>query len=769
MWSSIKRLLTAPTFPDKEKTRAARWINFIALVLITLIVGDSIGIILGILDQNALAQILITNAIALVASLLVLGLMRRGHVTIAAFILLAMLFAALTYMNAFVFQSIRTPNIMTYFVLIPLAGLLAGRRNMNILAVICVLTISIIFYLEWKNILTPNVSGRSIFDDLVVLFFTIALNTVLLNAAIQRVEEKAEEIRQTAAALATANQELQTSQFQLRQARAGLEQKVELRTQELQQSNVQLQSEVETRQRLLDALARSEANWRSLAEQLPEVIVRINREHVISFVNREIGNRTPEDLLGVPATSLHIQAKHQALLQQSIATVFRTGETVSYESEEITAERHTWQINRVGAIRQDGKVRAVILISTDITEQKQTEAAMYQMQKLESLGILAGGVAHDFNNLLSAILMQMSLALRKLPTEHPVVTYIQRTMKAAERATELTRQMLNYAGRSTSETILLDLNDLIMDNVHLFSASIAKNVVLHSELSDTVPLMMGDKGQIQQLIMNLILNSADAIGEKAGEITVVTKTEELAGDEAHYLRWLGTPLPAGRYVRLEVRDTGSGMDAQTLTKIFDPFFTTKFTGRGLGLASLIGIVRSHKGGLHVSSTVGRGTTFILLFPAVTDTSQLHGPVTTKAPMITAGELVLVIDDEQMVRESMADILSEVGLHVLTAADGPTGIQLFCTHVQNLKLVLLDLSMPGMSGEEVFYQLRAIDPDIPILLVSGYSESEVMERFVSTGLAGFIQKPYTMDSLLQQVQVHLLTTASTNKRTKEILQ
>jgi len=138
-------------------------------------------------------------------------------------------------------------------------------------------------------------------------------------------------------------------------------------------------------------------------------------------------------------------------------------------------------------------------------------------------------------------------------------------------------------------------------------------------------------------------------------------------------------------------------------------------------------------------------------------------------MITAGELVLVIDDEQMVRESMADILSEVGLHVLTAADGPTGIQLFCTHVQNLKLVLLDLSMPGMSGEEVFYQLRAIDPDIPILLVSGYSESEVMERFVSTGLAGFIQKPYTMDSLLQQVQVHLLTTASTNKRTKEILQ
>ncbi len=768
MWSSIKRLLAAPTFPDKERTRAARWLNFIALILVTLLAADSIGILLGILDQNAMAQILLANTLGLIVSLLVLFIIRRGYVTVAAFIILTMVFVSITYINAVVFQSIRTPNIMTYFVLIPFVGLLAGRRNMNWFAALSIVTISVIFYLEFTGVLVPVINSRTIVDDLVVLFLAIGMNTILLNASIRRVEEKAEEIRKTAAALATANQELQISQFELQQARADLEQKVELRTQELQQSNVKLQAEVEERQRLLDALARSEANWRSLAEQLPELIVRINREHTISFINRNIGDRTSEELIDAPAMTLHVQAKHQALLQQSIITVFQTGETVSYESEEITAEGHTWQINRVGAIKQEGKVRGVILISTDITEQKQTEAAMYQMQKLESLGILAGGVAHDFNNLLSAILMQMSLALRKVTPDHPVVTYIQRTMKAAERATELTRQMLNYAGRTTSETILLDLNDLIMDNIHLFSASIAKNVVLDSDLSDTIPLMMGDKGQLQQLIMNLILNSADAIGEKPGNIKIVTKTEELKGDETHYWRWLGEPLTAGRYVRLEVHDTGSGMDAKTLTKIFDPFFTTKFTGRGLGLASLIGIVRSHKGGLHVTSTVGQGTTFILVFPAVTETEVLAEQHTTSSPAISAGELVLVIDDEQMVRESMGDILSEVGLNVLMAADGPTGVELFYKHAQELGLVLLDLSMPGMSGEEVFHQLRAIAPHVPILLVSGYSESEVMERFVSAGLAGFIQKPYTMDSLLRQVQDHLLTTAYAKNCNKKIV-
>lgn len=756
MTKFIRQWVLPPVFPDKEQTRAARWLHFIVLILIILVTGNSIFILLGGLDQDALGPILISNAVALLVNFIVLLLMRNGYVKPAALILLSLLSVLVTYTNAFIFQSVRTPNITTYFALIPLAGLLMGRRHMNFLATLCTVSILAIFYGEWIGILVPIESSRSIFDDLFVLFFALVMNTVLFNASVQRVEEKAEEINQTASALTTANQELYTSQLELQKARAELEQKVQQRTYELQQSNIKLQIEVEQRQQLLEALARSEANWRSLAEQLPEVIARINRNYTIAFINRDIGGRSPEELAGAHASAIHSQPQHQATLERCITTVFQTGETMRYESEEVIEENRTWQLNRVGAIQQNGRVIAVILISTDITEQKQTEAAMYQMQKLESLGVLAGGVAHDFNNLLSAMLMQMSLAATKLTSDHPVQRHLQRTMNAAERATELTRQMLNYAGRAQSEIKLLDLNELIMDNIHLFSASIPKSITLQSQLASDIPLMKGDKGQIQQLIMNLILNSADAIEQNVGTITVVTKVQELAAEESHHWRWFGTPVVAGRYVRLEVQDTGSGMDEKTLTKIFDPFFTTKFTGRGLGLASVIGIVRAHKGGLHVASVVGKGTTFTLLFPS-TDDEITATPNLSAATLIGNGELVLIIDDEEIVREGMADTLTSANFRVLAAADGPAGLQQFHEHANEIKLILLDLSMPGMTGEEVFYQLQAQHCDIPILLVSGYSKSEIMDRFVSKGLAGFIQKPYTAESLLQQVQTHLPAT------------
>lgn len=753
----IQQWFIPPVFPDKEQTRAARWLNFLIFSIIFLIIADSIAILVGLLDQEAITSILITNTIALLVNLIALILMRSGYVNIASFMLLGMIFSLITYINGIIFQSIRTPNIMTYFALIPLTGLLVGRRNMNRVAILSIVTVMIIFYLEWLGVLVPAVTQRTIVDDLVVLFLAMLTNTILLNASIRRIEEKSEEIEQTAAILRAVNQELQLSQTQLQQARAELEDKVQQRTQELQESNRKLQKEVEERQRLLDALATSEANWRSFAEQVPDVIARINPDRTIAFINRAVGGYTPERLIGTPVISIHLQPEHQTLLCESMETVFHTGEAVSYEVEESIKEYRTWHINRVGPIYQNGKVVALILISTDITEQKQAEAAMYQMQKLESLGVLAGGVAHDFNNLLAVMLMQLSLGLRKLSPDHPVNQHIQRTIKAAERATEVTRQMLNYAGRTQAETKLLDLNELITDNIHLFSASIRKSITLTSELSDKIPLTKGDKGQIQQLIMNLIINSADAIGTNSGNIRVVTKPQHLTAEEIDQSRWIGVTPTAGSYVRLEVHDTGCGMDAQTLTKIFDPFFTTKFTGRGLGLASVIGIVRSHKGALHVASTVGKGTAFTVLFPAVTEASPRVDQASDSA-FVSAGELVLVIDDEEMVRDGMAEILRTAALRVLTAADGPTALQLLREHQDELRLILLDLAMPGMSGEETFHELLTINSHIPVVLVSGYSEADVMERFMNRGLAGFVQKPYTVDSLLQQVQAHLRATS-----------
>jgi PAS domain S-box-containing protein len=764
MWHSLRRILAAPTFPDKELTRAARWLNFLLLILTTLLIGDTVAILLGLLDQGALATILLTNAIALTANLICLLLMRRGYVQVAAAIILTIVFALITYTNAVIFQSIRTPNVLTYFVLLPLTGLLLGRRGMNTLAAVCVVAISIIFYLEWTGILTPLPNARSILDDLVVVCITLALTTVLLNAAVRRVEEKTEEIQCTAAELATANQNLKVSQLQLHQAHAELEDRVQQRTEELRQSYAKLEVEIEERQHVLDALRKSEASWRSLATNVPEAIALIDLEGHITFVNRPVGGRSPETLLGAPATLLHQNLKNQELQQQSMAHVLRTGETTSYESETVTEERVAWYVNRVGAIQEDGEITALILISTDVTEQKQAEAAMFQAQKLESLGILAGGVAHDFNNLLTAMLLQMSFALAKVSADHAIVRHVQATIKAAEHATELTRQMLNYSGRSQSEIRPLDLNDLITDNLHLFSAAISKSIELTSVLSGSIPLMMGDRSQIQQLIMNLILNSADAIGQRAGTITVITEVHELTTEEVAYWQWTGAPLSPGRYVKLEVHDTGSGMDSKTLTKIFDPFFTTKFTGRGLGLASVLGIMRSHQGGLHVASTVGKGTTFTLLFPALVEALPLPDEAAAAPPALIGGGLVLVIDDEEMVRDAMAEILTAAGLQVLQAADGPTGIRLFRQHESELTLILLDLSMPGMSGEEVFYELRRHNTRIPVLLVSGYSEHEVMDRFVNKGLTGFIQKPFTTDSLLQQIQPHLQTNFRQVKKT-----
>jgi diguanylate cyclase (GGDEF)-like protein len=274
---ALKWLVTAPTFPDKEKTRAARWLNWLLLALITLISADTIAILLGLLDQDTLAPILIANTIALAANLGILLLMRRGQVRIAALLVLLISLLLITYANAVIFQSIRTSNVMAYFVLIPLNGLLLGRRNMNTFAALCIVTISGIFYFEWAGVLIPALEARSIFDDVAVLFLTLGSNTALLNASIRRVEEKAEEIEQTATALATANRKLQISQRQLEQARAELEQRVEQRTEELRQTNTQLKAEIEERKRAEEQLTH-DALHDSLTD-LPNRALFLDRLH----------------------------------------------------------------------------------------------------------------------------------------------------------------------------------------------------------------------------------------------------------------------------------------------------------------------------------------------------------------------------------------------------------------------------------------------------------------------------------------------------------
>ncbi|CAN5438677.1 hypothetical protein BH10CHL1_BH10CHL1_34120 [soil metagenome] len=391
------------------------------------------------------------------------------------------------------------------------------------------------------------------------------------------------------------------------------------------------------------------------------------------------------------------------------------------------------------------------MVVRDITERVKSEARLRQTQKLESIGLLAGGIAHDFNNLLTGMLGQTSLALDKLSPDHPARSNVNKAVISVRRAADLTRQLLAYAGRGQFLIEPVDLNQLIGDNTSLLETALMSHVQLQLLLEPNLALINADRGQIQQIVMNLVINAAEAIDNEYGNVTVTTSSVNLtANDEQQYVG--GDKLPLGDYICLEVSDTGIGMDDETLNRIFDPFSTTKEFGTGLGLSATQGIVRTHNGGLQVTSCMGKGTTFRIFFPAATHTLvEQDSPVVINAK--SAG-CVLVIDDEKSVREVVRDILEMNGLHVIVAENGQMGIELFKENHTQIQVILLDMQMPVMNGEETFHSLRAFDPDVKVILSSGHDETEATHRFVGQGLAAFLQKPYDLDTLLAKIH-HVL--------------
>lgn len=388
-------------------------------------------------------------------------------------------------------------------------------------------------------------------------------------------------------------------------------------------------------------------------------------------------------------------------------------------------------------------------------ERKRLEEEIRQAQKLESIGVLAGGVAHDFNNLLIGVLGNASLALDALSPAHPSRAFVADVVRAAESAAHLTRQLLAYAGKGQFFLQPVDLSDLAGELTSLIQTSIPRSVHLRFELAKHLPSVDGDPGQLQQIIMNLVINGAEAIGEgKSGSVLLVTGVQDV--DET-YIRSTLAPdeIRPGKYVFLEVQDTGCGMDQDTLAKIFDPFFTTKFSGRGLGLAAVLGIVRGHKGAIKVYSTPGKGTTFKVLLPAIEERSGKMAEVATRELRGTG--TVLVVDDEEMVRRTVGEMLKQHGYAVIRAASGHEATDIFREKAGDISLVLLDLTMPGMSGVETLQRLQGIRPNVKVILTSGYNEVEAIQRFAGKGLAGFIQKPYTARQLAERVKTVLETT------------
>ncbi len=382
------------------------------------------------------------------------------------------------------------------------------------------------------------------------------------------------------------------------------------------------------------------------------------------------------------------------------------------------------------------------------------EQQMHQAQKLESLGVLAGGIAHDFNNLLVGVLTNASLALLELSAEQPAYGIVRDIERAAQRAADLTRQLLAYSGKGRFIVEAVSLSELAVEMTQLLRTVVSKHARLQLDVRHDLPLVHADATQLRQVVMNLITNASDSLGESAGEILLRTRVAHIE-DAATNAVMFGGPLSPGPYVLLEVADTGGGMDADTVHRIFDPFFTTKFTGRGLGLAATLGIVRGHDGAVGVRSQPGAGTTVSLYFPIAQ--AARREPERSRNATPPGHGAILVVDDDDGVRAVARSLLQRQGFDVLLAANGVEGLEQFSEHRSEIRAILLDLTMPVMGGEETLKQLRQVDPDVRVILMSGYSDLDVEGAFVGAGLSGFLQKPFRADDVYHALEVALVRT------------
>lgn len=401
---------------------------------------------------------------------------------------------------------------------------------------------------------------------------------------------------------------------------------------------------------------------------------------------------------------------------------------------------------------ESGRTNRLIGIIQDITarreaeeERQKVEKKLQETQKLECLGVLAGGIAHDFNNLLTGVIGNASIARMEQTPTSPMLPLLDGIEEAAARAADLCKQMLAYAGKGRFIIQHLNLSTLVKETIYLLQTSIGKGVVLKFNLAEGLPAVSADATQLRQIVMNLVLNASEAIGAKSGFISVTTGL--LHADRTYLYQTIFNPeLPEGDYVYLEVSDNGGGMTQETLSKIFDPFFTTKFTGRGLGLAAVLGIVRGHNGTLKVYTELGKGTSFKILIPSTYEPATPPIIIDSELDQWRGSGTVLVVDDEEIVRTTATRMLTSMGFTVLTANDGREGIATFKAHAESIRAVVLDLTMPHLDGEATFRELRLLRPEVRVLLVSGFDEQEAVNRFLGKGLAGFLQKPFKMESL-----------------------
>ncbi len=519
--------------------------------------------------------------------------------------------------------------------------------------------------------------------------------------------------------------------------------------------------DISARKQAEEALRQSEEKF-SRAFKLSPDAVYINRlaDGVYIEINQGFSDMTgwtADEVLGRSSQPGDLDIWCQAEERERLVAELRAhGEVVGFEAE----FRHKNGGTRIGLrsarVIDIAGEPCILSMTRDITEwkrlqekQRALEDQVLQAQKLESLGVLAGGIAHDFNNILMAVLGHCELALRRLATESPARQNIEQIKLSASKAADLSNQMLAYSGRGKFVVEPLDLSRVVEEMQQMLEISISKKAVLRYDFPPHLPSVEADVTQLRQIILNLVINASDAIGDKSGVIAITTGAMDC---DRSYLQeaWLDENLPAGQYAYMEVADTGCGMERKTIDRIFEPFFSTKFTGRGLGMAAVLGIVRGHKGAIKVYSEVGKGTTFKVLLPASARPVELFNS-NNPAEQLQGSGLVLLVDDDETVRTIGREMLNEFGFDVVTAADGAEAVEIFRKQHEQILFALMDLTMPHLDGEQAFREFRRIDSAAKVILCSGYNEQEVTQKFAGKGLHGFLKKPYQLSELQSAIQ------------------
>lgn len=513
-----------------------------------------------------------------------------------------------------------------------------------------------------------------------------------------------------------------------------------------------LRTEIEMRERAEEQIRRHQS---AMAASIDGMAL-LDQDDLI-YVNDALvklyGYESERDLLGKSWRTFYSPQEQERFMQEVVP---------------ILNEQGLWRGEAIGTCR-DGKefcheisialtdTGELVAVIHDLSERRLSEEMLRQTQKLESLGLLAGGIAHDFNNLLAAMMGQITLAIHKLSATEPARKHIEKALTSTERAADLTRQLLAYAGRGSLQQEVLDLNQLVKDNVHLVETALPSRAHLVLHLASSLPPVKADRGQLQQVIMNLLINAAEAIRPTGGAIGIRTALEHIHSSQAIMHRTpqrVLEPPAAGTYVVLEISDSGCGMDAQTLERIFDPFFTTKAHGNGLGLSATLGIIHKHRGHMVVESQPGRGSIFRVLIPISIEPVQ---QVPFSQPKINAlGGSILVIDDDKSIIETTQSALELLGIDTYAAVDGYGGVSLFQQYRRQIDAVILDMKMPQIGGEETLRRLRAIDPTVPVILSSGYTESEIDRLLAQDVHLYFLGKPYTFQQLAQMLEAILTT-------------